>query len=363
MGGQPGTGGEMAPGTGGEMAGTGGMPANTGGTMAMGTGGTVTPGTGGTMAGTGGTSPPGTGGSVVIPATGGTGGSASPDGGSGDLGSPNATCGSTRADLTSLTGARGIAIDDAGVIYFTRESGTQAWIGRLRPGAAIELSWRALPANAQPRVLRVDSARNILFVPCLGGGVVYAISTASGFPVYTGTGFNAPHGVAVAADGFAYISGGDGHIEQVLPDLSGAQRAVATNAPVFAGGQRPLGLAFGPSGHLFIGSSNGAIKRYRVQGGKLVEGVDYGTFSGPASDLAFDVEGRLFIAGVVGSTARQLYQVQPNGGTSSPVTQVMGRLSGLAFGRGTLACRDLYVGAEGEATKVWTSPQLGLALP
>jgi sugar lactone lactonase YvrE len=351
LGGVPGAGGE--PGTGGEIAGTGGMVTpGTGGEIAPGTGGMVTPGTGG----------------MVPPATGGSGGTSIDVGPppdlvtTPDLGTPPASCGTGHPDLTGITGARGIAIDSDGTIYFTRESGTQAWVGRHRRGMPIESSWRTLPANAQPRMLRVDSGRHLVYIPCAALNNVYVVNTQTAIVSVTVTNVMAPHGVAIAEDGYAYVSAGDGHVYRFFADFAGSAPVLVTSAPVFPSGQRPLGLAFGATGHLYVGSSNGGIKRFSLQDRKLVDPRDHGTFTGPASDLAFDIEGRLYVAGSTGS-ARQLFQLSADGLSPAPVPQVMGRLSGLAFALGGLDCRDLVVSAEGEATQVWAAGQAGLAQP
>ena len=158
------------------------------------------------------------------------------------------------------------------------------------------------------------------------------------------------------------MSTGDGHIQRIYADLSGRRPTLATDAVGFPAGQRALGLAFGPSGHLFAGSSNGGIKRYRVEGEKLVEPVDYGSFNGTATDLGSDVEGRLFIAEQVGTTSKPLLQIPPSGVGVLPVVEIMGRLSSLTFGRGGFDCHDLFVTDAGGVTHRWLAPQPGLGV-
>ena len=204
-----------------------------------------------------------------------------------ELGPASPVCGTQVPDLSRISGARGIAIDSDGVVYFTRESGTQSWIGRQVPGGAVEQSWLAMPANAQLRSLRVDSARRYLYVSASGVNAVYGVNVLGPVVGVSLTQLQAPHGLALAEDGALFIATGDGHVYRVLIDLATTNRSRATDAPVFppASGQRPLGLAFGPSGHLFVGSSNGRVRRLRLMDTRLVDPVDHGDFTGTANDL------------------------------------------------------------------------------
>ncbi|HEY0710000.1 MAG TPA: hypothetical protein VGG33_24520 [Polyangia bacterium] len=349
--------------------GTGGVAWGTGGSL--GTGGTTTPGTGGIiMPGTGGAS--GTGGvrmdAGVEVGSGGTGGTmtidtAPPVDTSVGTGMPPAACGTTNVDLSNIRNARGLAIESDGTLYFTRESGGQAWIGRMKPTGTTESSWFVLPPNSQPRVIRVDSARRVLFVAAYNVNAVYGIRLDNAAVAFAQTGVAQPHGLAVTPDGGVFVSVGDGHIRHVLPELAGTVNTQATTAAVFPTGQRPLGLAIGPNGRLFVGSSNGGIKQYRVEGTKLLDGTSYGSFAGTANDLAFDVSGRLYVADHIDMTARLLVLLGNGGSPLMPLPQVTGRLSALAFGRGALRCDDLLIGDAAGITHRLTATAPGLALP
>jgi hypothetical protein len=350
--------------------GGGGSGGGTGGTSSTGGTGGATGGAGGTTGGAGGA----TGGA------GGTGGGPGVDAGS-EVGSPPAVCGSNTGSVTTISAARGIAIDRDGIIYYTRESGGQAFIGRIRPGQMPEASWFSVRmANGQPvvgatpRMLRTQTNRFVVVAdPGLQGGVVYSLPIASNAPgiVQSVPGITGIHGLAVAADGAVFASRSDGHVDRWLPDNYRTIHSTVTTAPVFPAGQRVLGMAFGLDGLLYMGSSNGGIKRARVvQTGpdaadfRLMDVTDYGSFTGVANDLAVDVDGRIYVADHTGTTRTRLAVVPPGGvGAAVRVDAVQGRLSGLAWGRGTLTCSDLYVTDLGGVTQRWGAGHLALDLP
>jgi hypothetical protein len=277
-------------------------------------------------------------------------------------GSPPVLCGSTAADVSGIIAAKGIAIDNTGTIYFTRQTSNRAYIGRLRRGQAIEPTWyQAEGNNADLRTMRVDNYRELLHVADVGYGNLVSVGFTRVPPDTRNSagGLTGIHGVTVADDGAVFTSTSDGHITRVVVDLVPA-RNVATTAPVFPAGQRPMGMAFGPGGYLYVGSSNGRIKRFRVVNKMLVEGVDHGEYSGPASDLAFDVQGRIYVA-EGGTTARPVSVVPPVGTVST--VGPSGLFWGLAFGRGVLSCQQLYASDSVAAVQVIPTTALGLDLP
>jgi hypothetical protein len=379
-----GTGGSGGGGSGGATGGATGGSGGVGGVGTGGAGGTSSTGgsggTGGATAGAGGTTG-GTGGTTG--GTGGTGGSggSAVDAGS-EVGSPPAVCGSNTGSVTTISGARGIAIDRDGTIYFTRETPTMgAFIGRIRPGQPPEASWfpvRTLAgqiiAGATPRMLRTQTNRFVVVAdPGVQNGVVYTLLLASDAPqiIQSVPGITGIHGLAVAADGAVFASRSDGHVDRWMPDNYRTIHAPVTTAPVFPGGQRVLGMAFGLDGLLYMGSNGGGIKRARVvQTGpgltdfRLMDITNYGSFTGTANDLAVDVDGRIYVSDHTGNTNTRLAIVPPGGvGTVMRVDALMGRLSGLAWGRGTLACSDLYVTDLGGVTRRWGAGHLALDLP
>jgi hypothetical protein len=286
---------------------------------------------------------------------------AQPDLPAGDLGA--SSCGSMHADLSAINASPSVAIGSDGTLYFIREMGSQVWLGRAVPGKLAQTSWQSLPAGTQIRGLRVDSQRDLIYLANFSGNAIFSIYMHDGSPSITVNNVSAPHGLAVAPDGYFYSTTSDGHIQRYLVDLSGVHRNTATAMPVFPAGQRGLGLAFGPSGYLFVGSSSGAIKRLEIAGDKLINPVDQTGVLGAVNDLAFDVDGRLYVASSVGTTPQALNQIAPGALVALPVIGTAGRLSALAFGRGALDCHDLYAADLAGAAKRAVVPQPGLGTP
>jgi hypothetical protein len=369
-GGGSGAGGVTGSGGAGGTSGTGGS-SSTGGTG--GAAGAATGGTGGTGgAASGGTGGTGGGGAGGAGGTGGTGGAAGGTGGSGTggsgadaagdtagVGTPPAACGSQTSQVTGISGAKSIAVDRDGIIYYTRESGGRAYIGRILPGGTAEPTWYTVAAGGQPvmgstpRMLRTHRQRGYLLVadPGLQGGKAFTLNIAGPTPtvVQSTSAIAGIHGLAIATDGSVFISGADGHVDRWMPDPYTYIFSRVSTAPIFPAGQRVLGLAFGLDGQLFMGSSNGGIKRARVvqmsaTDFRLMDVVDHGSFIGAANDLAVDVDGRVYVADHTGTTRTRLAIVPPGGvGPVQRIDAILGRLSGLAFGRGNLQCDDLYV--------------------
>jgi len=128
-------------------------------------------------------------------------------------------------------------------------------------------------------------------------------------------------------------------------------------------------LAFGPDGQLYMGSSNGGIKRARVvqvaaRDFRLMDVVDHGSFTGAANDLAVDVDGRIYVADHTGTSGTRLAILPPGGtGAVQRIDAVLGRLAGLAFGRGVLQCDDLYITDVGGPAFRYDVGRLALDLP
>ena len=295
------------------------------------------------------------------------------------MGTPPAACGSQTSQVTGISGAKSIAVDRDGIIYYTRENGGRAYIGRILPGGMPEPMWYTVSANGQPvmgstpRMLRTHRQKGYLVVadPGLQGGKAFTLNIAGTIPnvVQSTSAIAGIHGLAIAADGGVFISGADGHVDRWMPDSYTYIFDRVSTAPIFPAGQRVFGLAFGLDGQLYMGSSNGGLKRGRVvqlsaTDFQLMDVVDHGSFTGAANDLAVDVDGRVYVADHTGNTRTRLAIVPPGGvGTVQRIDAILGRLSGLAFGRGNLQCDDLYVTDLGGPAWRYDAGRFALDLP
>lgn len=141
--------------------------------------------------------------------------------------------------------------------------------------------------------------------------------------------FGAPLGLAVATNGAIYVADGGNHLIRVLtggsvstfagtPGVWGTANGLGTNAQFNA----PCGLAFAPSGNLFVSDANNDTIRQITPSGQVTTyagtpGVD-GTNDGPAAtakfcrpaELAFDPAHNLIVADSFNHTLRQ---ISPNG--------------------------------------------------
>jgi DNA-binding beta-propeller fold protein YncE len=292
------------------------------------------------------------------------------DGATPETASPDAeltpqSCGSAHAAIASITGARGVAVDDDGTIYFTRVANGIASLGRLLPNGALDAGWFGLPIEGQPGSLRLDRGRRLVYVALSGTDRVVAYDLVTNTVRYAATNLPAPHGLAVHASGAVFVSCGDGHVYRILWDDLTIQRQIVTSAQIgnVALGERPLGLAFGPGQEqLYVGTSSGELWRYAVGAERLDGGARVQSVGGAIRDLAVDSAGRVYAANFVGSEPRALDQISQQG-VSTPLADVVGLFSGLAFGRGVLACDDLYLVDSSGAGQRYQAPARGLEIP
>ena len=238
--------------------------------------------------------------------------------------------------------ADGLAIAPDGTIYYTRAGQPEAWVGRLRPGGAPASTWVRIPGpGVRLWGLALDSRRNRLFVAAGSAQTIFQVDLSLEPPAVRPLidGLMLPNDLAVDGEGNVYFSErGDGKIHRVTP--AGARNEVT---PSSLGPQNsPGGLAFGPDGALYAGTFNGPIMRIELAGGVERSRAPWGDFMDRANGLAFDARGRLYV-GTFSPTDDALL-VRIDDGEGGPVEIQEGpHFSSMAFGRGALDCRDLYV--------------------
>jgi hypothetical protein len=255
-------------------------------------------------------------------------------------------CGTEVANITGIVQAVGVAVDADGTLYFLNHDTLNSYIGRVLRNTKPELDWLAMTNSPTPRALALDSANQKLYALLIdgAGGLVkfqnIKIAPQGSEPVKTVRG----NGVTVGPDGTVYYT-------QPSDRLVYALSATGSPKPVSADpfgsstlGQAPSALAFGPSGHLLVGLERGGpIHELTVVGGQEIARAPFGKWTGWANGLTFDRRGRLYIATANENATPSVVRLEPDGQTTTISSGT--RFSGLAFGRGPLDCRDLYLAA------------------
>ena len=133
--------------------------------------------------------------------------------------------------------------------------------------------------------------------------------------------------------------------------------ADGTATPFAEGLGIATGIAFDPSGDLYIGDRSGTIFKIRIDAdGKPGETFVFATLepSIAAYHLAFDSHGTLYVTGPTTSSSQSIYAIDPEG-QITPFYSGLGRAQGLAFD----AADNLYVAASlrGDRGIVRITPQ------
>jgi hypothetical protein len=259
---------------------------------------------------------------------------------------PPAGCGTGTADVTGIDNADGVQVDTDGTVYFLSDDAVHSYVGRIRPGQAPEPRWVRVDNSPTTWGLALDSARKRLYVLVVDGqGALVAFDNITGAPVGSQfvTGINNGNDVVVAPDGAVYYSQqGNRHVYRVPPE--GGAPALVTMTPVGSNvlNQAPAALAIAPDGSLLVGLERGGpIYKLTLAAGREVGRAPLGSWMGWANGLAHDRRQRLYVAMYDDTAPRAVVRLEADG-SAIPIT-TGSRFSSIAFGRGALDCRDLYV--------------------
>jgi sugar lactone lactonase YvrE len=243
-------------------------------------------------------------------------------------------------------GADGLAIDTDGTIYLLTDDTKNSYVGRIQPGRAYEPKWLTVVASPTTWGLALDSARRRLYVLVVDGpGALVAFDDIDGTPQgrMVVTGLSNPNDVVVDSDGTVYYTNqGDRHIYAVSVDGGPAVRL--TNTPLGDATQKqmPSALTLDVNEDLIVGlEPGGPLYKITLEGMSEQTRTTYGTWTGWANGLTFDRSGRLYVGIYDDTNPRDVVRLESDGSTK--VITSGGRFSSLAFGRGALDCRDLYV--------------------
>ncbi|HEY0715151.1 MAG TPA: hypothetical protein VGF45_20895 [Polyangia bacterium] len=286
-------------------------------------------------------------------------------------------CGTEPPDLTQLGLTDALAIDVNGTIYFSHLEEGQEFVGRLRPGGgAVEPRFVPLARGDRLWGLALDSARRRLYAASASAGSIYVIDLATaslgtqpGHAILIG-GLRSPSDLAVGPGGDVYfVDQQERDVYRIDVRAPTPQKQLVTTRPLAPAGfpaARPGALAFGPGDQgdqLFVGFTQvGPIVRLELRDGVEVGRSNFGSFVAWTNGMAFDAKGRLY-AGLFKLVGRErVVRFEPDG-TDVESMLLEGLFAGLAFGRGALACNDLYVADWTGGVRRITVEDPGLTIP
>jgi len=195
------------------------------------------------------------------------------------------------------------AFDDAGRLYVThsgsRGNRAEHPLQRISPDGVRE-SLAVDVGNPTSLAVGPDGA---LFISSRFDGQVYRLRAGDHVDVYARE-LGVPTGLAVGPDGMLYVGDRSGSVLCVTPDRE--VETFASLPPSVAA----FHLAFGPHGDLFVAAPTLASRDvvYRIDANRLVDTVD-ARFGRPQG-LAFDAEGRLYVADALAGAAG-LFRLTP----------------------------------------------------
>ena len=273
-------------------------------------------------------------------------------------------CGTQRPSLAGIDNVDGLAVATDGTLYFTQAATPDGFVGRLRPGGgAPEKQWVKIPMGGRLWGLAVDTTRSRLYVASATGKAIHWIDLSAATPALhnLATGLNSPNDLTVSRQGDVYYSDNvDKHIHRIT---AAGVRSMVTTTPV-GPAYNPAGLAFGADGNLYVGTSGaGPILRLELREGAEQSRRPYGHYIGWGNGLAFDERGRLYLSTYAGAmTEARVVRIASDESGAIQITAGT-RFASMAFGRGALDCRDLYIAVPGGPLVRFGSDVPGLPLP
>jgi sugar lactone lactonase YvrE len=265
-----------------------------------------------------------------------------------DASTPPAGCGIDVANISGVEGADGVVIDTDGTVYFLTDDATHSYVGRIRPGEAPLVKWLRVDNSPVTWGLGLDSQQRRLYVLVVSGrGAVVAFDdidgAAAGRTVITG--LDNPNDLVVAADGSVYYTNqGDRHVYRISRDGGPATRVTKLAMPLGdpALEQAPAALTMDSDQSLIVGLEHGGpLYKIALTAGQETSRAVFGTWTGWANGLTFDRRHRLYIAIYDDTDPKAVVRLETDGKITTLTSG--GRFSSIAFGRGSLDCRDLYV--------------------
>jgi hypothetical protein len=265
---------------------------------------------------------------------------ADPDAGSG-------ACGTDVAPVAMITGTEGIAIAADGTIYYSQTGGVGRWV----PGTNTpEDDWVTLAGTSTVWGMAIDDATGILYVATPGsGGDIWEIDTGAATPagteLYPSAG--SPNGLTLGPDGAIYYGhfAGSGQVYRV--DTAGNRTTVTTSTIA-----SPNGVLFDDDGTLLVAMyGTGDMVRLTLDPTTHVETgrATIDANSGNPDGLARDVEGRYYVTDNGGGEVLRYDAAFANPESLLPGVSAA---ANMAFGRGALACTDLYVTSSGAMRRI-----------
>lgn len=282
------------------------------------------------------------------------GGDRSTPGDDGGDAAPGVPCGTERPDISGVARVDALAIGPDGTIYFNQIDAADGWVGRIVPGRGrVEGRWARIAKGAQISGLAVNGVRRRLYVASVTGDAIHEVDVGSDVPTVRVflSGVGSPTDLAIGPEGEVYFTERENnHVHRVTPAgvRSHVSSAMLTDS---AWRSSPAALAFGRDGDLFVGMTvTGRIQRLKVVTGREQSRTPFGEPTPSSSALAVDVQGRVYVATFAADSPLLRFNADGTGRTA--VTRVPWT-SSVAFARGVLDCRDLYVASpEGPLRRV-----------